>query len=245
MLTDLLCTDNYASFNVKAAHVFGLHTAVYLNEILNITQKAIQKRRLTEGYVTVDRDYVQRRTTLDIAEQLAVDKKLTKVGVLEIAEERPDDIKLNIDNLANLVAAEDAQLLKKVTKLSEVKSVTTAGSKMSQRQRYIQTLKGYITCTNEELLNAYKSWVDGVYANPKGFLSQKAVTSFQRDIDEFAKGDLDLALKVVEIATIRGWKCADWAISEFNKDYAREFYAQYAAPTSAEDRKVELSEEVF
>lgn len=245
MLTDLLCTDNYASFNVKAAHIFGLHTAVYLNEILNITQKAIQKRKLTEGYVTIDRDYIQRRTTLDIAEQLAVDKKLAKVSVIEIASEKPDNIKLNIDTLANLVAVEDAALLKKIAKLSEVKSTTTAGVKMSQRQRTIQSLKGYFVCSNEELLDAYRSWVDGVYASPKGFLSQKAVTLFQREVDDFAKGDLDLALKVVEIATVRGWKCAEWAINEFNKNYARDFYAQYTTPVAVEDRKVELSEEVF
>lgn len=246
MLTDLMCTDNYAMFNVKVANVMGLHAAVYVNEILNITQKAQQKRKVVDGYVTIDRDYVQRRTTIFPEEQISIDKKLVGIGVLSVAENNPDHIQLSVDTLANLVAADDANLLKKVTKLTTVKTVNSSSTKMSMRQRTIQELKDFIQCSNEELLSAYRDWVDGVYANPKGYLSKRAIIVFQRDVDDFARGDLDLALKVVEIATVNGYRCAEWAINIFKKDYAKEFYANYTqtAP-SAPSRSVSLSEEIF
>lgn len=246
MLTDLMCTDNYAMFNIKVANVMGLHAAVYVNEILNITQKAQQKRKIVNGYVTIDRDYVHRRTTIFPEEQISIDKKLVGIGVLLVAEDNPDNIQLSVDTLANLVAADDANLLKKVTKLTEVKSVVQSSTKMSMRQKTILELKDFIKCSNEELLTAYRDWVDGVYANPKGYLSKRAIIVFQRDVDEFARGDLDLALKIIEIATINGWRCAEWAINTFKKDYAKDFYANYAQVVpSAPQRSVSLSDEVF
>lgn len=246
MLTDLMCTDNYAMFNVKVANVMGLHAAVYVNEILNITQKAQQKRKVVDGFVTINRDYVQHRTTIFPEEQISIDKKLVGIGVLSVAEDNPDNIQLSVDALANLVAADDADLLKKVSKLTVVKSVTSSSTKMSMRQKTILELKDFIKCSNEELLAAYKDWVDGVYANPKGYLSKRAIIVFQRDIDEFARGDLDLALKIIEIATINGWRCAEWAINVFKKDYAKDFYANYTQPVpSAPQRSVSLSDEVF
>ena len=85
---------------------------------------------------------------------------------------------MSVDTLANLVAADDANLLKKVTKLTEVKSVVQSSTKMSMRQKTILELKDFIKCSNEELLNAYRDWVDGVYANPKGYLSKRAIIVF-------------------------------------------------------------------
>lgn len=246
MLTDLMCTDNYAMFNVKVANVMGLHAAVYVNELLNITQKAQQKRKVTNGYVTINRDYVQHRTTIFPEEQISIDKKLVGIGVLTIAEDNPDNIQLSVDTLANLVAADDADLLKKVTKLTTIKSVTASSTKMSMRQKTIMELKDFIQCSNEELLAAYRDWVDGVYANPKGYLSKKAIIVFQREVDEFARGDLDLALKIVEIATTHGYRVAEWAINTFKKDYAKDFYARYSTSgVAVPQRSVVLSDEVF
>ena len=246
MLTDLLCSDNYVNFNIKLAHTIGLHSAIYVNELLNISQKAAKKKKLTNDFMIIDRDYIQQRTTLITEEQITIDQKLTKIGVVEISPDSPDMIKLNIDTLTNIAIDDDAKLLGKVAKLTAVKSVTTPGAKLSMRQRNIMALKDSIICSNDELLQAYKDWVDGVYANPKGFLSAKAIAVFQKGIDDFAKGDLDLALKIVEIATINGYRNVDWAINVFQKDYAKDFYRTYT-PVEPNNKpvKVQVSNEVF
>lgn len=246
MLIDLLCTDNYISFNIKVANVVGLHAAIYINELLNINKKAIKKKKITEDFVTVDRNYIQQRTTLIPDEQITIDGKLSAIGVIEVAEGLPDKLKLNIDTLTNIMAEDDAALLKKVSKITTVKSVTIPSTKMSMRQRTILEFKNNLKCSNEELLEAYKGWIDGVYANPRGFLSARAITLFQKGVDEFAKGDLDLALKIVDIATVNGYRNVDWAINVFQKDYAKDFYSKYppmeASPTQ---KRVSLSSEVF
>ena len=40
MLIDLLSTDNLANYNIKIAQVMGLHSAIYINELINISNKA-------------------------------------------------------------------------------------------------------------------------------------------------------------------------------------------------------------
>ena len=52
-------------------------------------------------------------------------------------------------------------------------------------------MKTKINCQNEELRQAYEEWIDGVYANPKGFLSARSISIFQKTVDDFARGDLD------------------------------------------------------
>ena len=50
--------------------------------------------------------------------------------------------------------------------------------------------------------------------NPKiGWLSKLAVTKFVNRTNEYSQGDLDVALKIVEIATIQCYRDCDWAIS--------------------------------
>lgn len=246
MLLDLLCTDNYISFNIKVANSIGLHSAIYVNEILNIMKTAVRKKKIENNFIRVDRDWVAQRTTLPIEEQLAIDKKLAKIDLVVTDAEDPSKIKLNLDVLTNLMAEDDVKIINKVKKVTEVKKGSITG-KQSVRQQTICNLKSYIQCSNEELLEAYRDWVDGVYARPNGFLSKKAIEVFQHGVDAFAKGDLDLALKIIEIATLNGYRVVDWAIEVFKKDYAKSFYAQYStpAPAFANTPAVSVSEEVF
>lgn len=247
MLMDLLCTDNYVKFNIKAANVIGLHAAIYVNELLNITQKAVRKCTTTNSnFVRVDRGYIQQRTTLSPEEQLTLDDKLSKVGVVLKSDSDPDTLQVAVDTLINIVVEEDAAKILRVAKATAVKAISPTVTKMSARQRTIQGYKNSIVCSNAELLEAYRGWIDGVYANPRGFLSSKAITLFQKGVDEFAQGDLDLALKIIDIATINGWRCVDWAINAFNKEYAKSFYAQRAAlPVQSTTNRAQLSDEVF
>ena len=46
MLFDMLSTDMYVSFNCKLAQRIGLHTAIYVTELLNISRKAYLKGKL-------------------------------------------------------------------------------------------------------------------------------------------------------------------------------------------------------
>ena len=69
MLIDLLSTDNLANYNVKIAQVMGLHSAIYINELINISNKATQKNKLvSDKYFILDRKYITKRTNLSVEE---------------------------------------------------------------------------------------------------------------------------------------------------------------------------------
>lgn len=244
MLIDLISTDNMVSYNVKVANIMGLHTAIYLTELINISAKADKKNKLVaDKYFIVDRDYIQKRTTLSMEEQLAIEYKLSKVNVLQKAEGASDTIYIDITQLANIISSEDTSFLGKVTKLTEVKTTSVPGVKQTVKQKQIAEMKGYITITHPELKDALEGWVEGVYARPNGFLSKKAVTIFQREVDNFAKGDLDKALKVVEIATVGGFRDASWAINDFNDKYAASFATRPIVNNA--NRRPNVLDEVF
>lgn len=245
MLCDFLSMDNYVSFNSQLASIIGLHSAIYVSELINITRKATLKNKLTDNkYITVDREYITNRTTITLDEQYEIDKKLNKVGLVDLSD-NPDIISIDLSTLVNLATSNDEDLIGKVNKLTKIKS--TSGSKMTQRQHMFESLKAGIHHDNAELEQAYKDWVDGVCANPKGFLSKKAISVFQAAVDQYSERNLDVALKIIEIATINGYRDATWAINVFEKDYKAQFFKQYQPQNimATQRQKQVLSDEVF
>ena len=79
-------------------------------------------------------------------------------------------------------------------------------------------MKLNIVTNNSELRSAYISWIDAVYEKD-GFMTKQAVVSAQAKVDEFSNRNLDIALKVLEIASISGYRDITWAINAYNRDY--------------------------
>lgn len=249
MLIDLISSDNYVSYNIHLANTVGLHSAIYIAELEKLTAYAIRETKLVDGFVPINRQQVKLDTCLAEEEQLAIDKKLEKINLISKNENDTNMLKVNNPLLVSLFNGTDEKILDKITKMTEVKGSTVASiGKGTQRQQQCNMLKSKIICSNEELLAAYKDWVDGVYANPRGFLSVRAIDIFQKAIDDFAKGNLDLALKIIDIATVNGYRDAQWAINAFNKDYADSFKKQFSTaikePVKVK-KNITISEDVF
>ena len=217
MLIDMINVNNYGSYNRVMAQMFGLSAAVYCNELISIYQKAMSKNKMINGdYFLLDRNYVCKQTTLTNEEQLVIDEKWSKVGLLSKNVDNPNIIKLDIDMLVALMSGEDKESIEQITKKVKLKS--KAAEKETKRSIAIKTLKDSIICTNYELLTALREWVDGIYANPNGYLSTTAIRAFQSTLNDYTKGDLDMALSIVKIATIQGYKDCGWAINVYEKD---------------------------
>jgi hypothetical protein len=71
------------------AEILGLHPAIYLSELMNINDKAIRKDKVNDSSFILDRDYVSKRTTLSVDEQLDVESNLIKLGIVD----KPNDDK--------------------------------------------------------------------------------------------------------------------------------------------------------
>lgn len=244
MLIDLLCTDNYVSYNVKLAHLLGLNTSIYLTELLNINTKAIQKQKMTDDFFTVDRKYITLRTTMSIDEQKRIEDQLLEIGILNRSDVKDSTMSLNITLLTSLLMSTDEKLIEKIKKIS-VKSKNNSEGKITKRQAQANALKQYIKCENQELKQAYLDWIDGVYANPNGFLSKRSIEIFQKTIDDFSQRNLDLALQIITIATVNGYRDATWAINLYMKEHNISYRIPAASVTVNTPQKIAVSEEVF
>lgn len=217
MLIDVLNSYNYISFNIDAASILGLNAAVYCAEVLNIYKKASIKKKLIDGdYFKLDRGYISNRTSLTIEDQLKVEANLSKIGLITKQVDNPDNIKIDVELYASIISSEDKKLIKDIS--SKVKIKDPKGVKMTQRHMIQEALKKGIVCSNDELLSALKDWVDAIFTNPNNYLSKKTIEMFQNTLSDYTKGDLDLALRLVKIATIQGWKDCEWAIKSYEQD---------------------------
>jgi len=217
MLIDILNSNNYISYNITIAQIYGLKAAIYVSELLNIYKKVQIKNKFVDGdYINVNRKYVFQRTTLTIEEQLVVEQNLMKLDIIKKHADNEDVIKFDFEKLVSLAITDD---LKKIKEISDkVSTDKPKGIRESKRNRTKQLLKDGIICPNYELLTALRNWIDCIYAGPNGYLSKTAVDEFVKGMNEYSKGNLDVSLKLVKIASIQGYKNIDFAIAVYEKD---------------------------
>ena len=211
MLIELLSSSNYVNFNIKLAQILGLKPAIYLSQIMDINEKAIRKNKVDNNYFTIDRKYIESRTTLTKEEQASIEKDLLNIGILEKDAEKKNTISLNITMLTSIMMTPDEDLLKDISSLSKAK-------KKTKSEIIEEHLKNNVLTTNTELRDAYYEWIESVLAK-KGAMTKAAVIHAQPTLDTFSNRNLDVALKVLEIASIHGYEDINWAINSYNKDF--------------------------
>jgi hypothetical protein len=213
MLIDLISMSNYGYYNIQIANMLGLETAVYLGILLDINSKAIRKNKITDNYFTVDRKYITSRTTLNEDKQVAIEKTLKDIGILTISEESKNSFNINISALYTIIGEDDSTVIKDIKKI-----VSKKANSRSKADAIKDTLKANIVTSNEELRMAYCDWIDAVYAK-QGWMSKKSVVSAQTLIDDFADHNLDVALKIIEIASINGYRDMEWALNNYKQNF--------------------------
>jgi hypothetical protein len=232
--------DNYASYNIKVAEIFGLHPAIYLSELMNINEKAVRKSKITgEETFTIDRKYIEKRTTLSKAEQLKIDQSFKEIGLLKVDNDNQNTMSLDITVLTTIMSG-GKPLIK------ELKLITAKTSKNKRTKDEVikDELKNHIQTTNPELYSAYCDWIDAVYAK-QGWMSARSVKVAQKDIDDYSDRNLDVALKIIDIAATRGYREMEWAINVYKQDYEPTFRLKYTKQAPEFRSSNDLSEEVF
>lgn len=212
MLLDLLSTDMSVSYNVKLAHRIGLHTSIYVTELINIFRKATKKNKIVDDkFFKVDRDYVELRTTLSKDEQRELDNALKGINVVNISSKSKDVISIDIEELSKLVLDDDANKIEGSIK-AQLKKKT-----LTKKEAIVKNLKDCVATTNEELREAYYEWIDDTYSR-NGWMSIASVREAQRAIDSYSGKDLDIALDILHIASTNGYKDIMWAIDRYEKN---------------------------
>lgn len=243
MLIELLSSSNYVNFNIKLAQILGLKPAIYLSQLMDINEKAIRKNKVDNNYFTIDRKYIESRTTLTKDEQSSIEKDLLNIGILEKDTEKKNTISLNITMLTSIMMTPDEDLLKDISSLSKSKKKKTKSEVIEEH------LKDNILTTNNELRSAYYEWIESVLTK-KGAMTKAAVIHAQPTLDKFCNRNLDVALKVLEIASIHGYEDINWAINSYNKDFKVNYNVSDSASKSKASTFVpttrsRMSDEIF
>lgn len=213
MILNLVQPNNNNTYNITLAHTIGLSSAVYCNELLNILGQVTKKNKFDEdGYFKLDRNYMFRRTTLSIADQLSIDSSLSKINLIQ--KKSDDVIKLDVQLLCDIMANDDVNINKEINLKTVVKESDEA--KELKRESRKNNVKKNITCTDLDLKKALENWVDALYEIRKG-PSKQAVLDFMNTLINYSD-EVDVALEIVRIATVNGYRECKWAINVYEKD---------------------------
>ena len=193
--------------NKRLVKLAGFEVAAYWAELQSILKQVVKKQTADErGFFTLDRDFMERETTLTVTKQLKCDEKLISLGVLLKDPEDPNRLCISVQGMVEVITDEDTTKLKKSGKTSaDAKAAKIAGIKA--------TMKKAILEDDLELRAAYERWIDGMIDAANCKFTKAVVQLFEKTVTEYTK-DRALRLKIIEIATVNSYRDATWAINK-------------------------------
>lgn len=192
--------------NKRLIKLAGFEVAAYWAELQSILKQVVKKGTADErGFFTLDRDYVERETTLSLNKQLKCDEKLIGLGVMLKDSKDPNRISIAVNGMVAVITEEDTTKLKKSTAVKkDEKAAKIAGIKA--------TMKKAIVEDNLELRAAYERWIEGMVDAQNCKFTKAVVQLFEKTVTQYT-ADKALRLKIIEIATVNSYKDATWAIN--------------------------------
>lgn len=195
--------------NKKLVKIAGFEVAAYWAELQSILKQVVKKGTADEhGFFTLDREYVERETTLTVTKQLKCDEKLLSLGVMLKDPENPNRISIAVNGMVAVITEEDTtKLTKKSANSADAKAAKVAGIKA--------TMKKAIFETDVDLRAAYERWVDGMVDAANCKFTKAVVQLFEQTVTNYTP-DKAKRLRIIEIATVNSYKDAEWAISRLS-----------------------------
>ena len=161
-----------------------------------------------QGFFVLDREFVERETTLTVSKQLKCDDKLMGLGVMLKDMENPNKIAIAVNGMVAVITDEDTTKLKKSSAVKkDEKAAKVAGIKA--------TMKKAILETDPEVKAAYERWVEGMVDAANCRFTKAVVQLFEKTVTEYTT-DKDTRIKIIEIATTNSYKDATWAINRLS-----------------------------
>lgn len=193
--------------NKKLIKLTSFEVAAYWAELQSILKQVVKKGTADEkGFFTLDRDFMEKETTLTLTKQLKCDEKLIAMGVALKDPDDPNRLAISVENMIEIITDEDTKKLRKSSRTTKAdeKAAKVAGIK--------STLKRAILEDDIELRAAYERWVDGMVDAQNCRFTKAVIQVFEQTVTGYTK-DKALRLKIIEIATTNSYKDATWAIN--------------------------------
>ena len=200
--------------NKRLVKMAGFEVAAYWAELQSILKQVVKKQTMDErGFFPLDRDFMERETTLTISKQLKCDEKLLSLGVMLKDPEDPNKISIAVNGMVAVITDEDTTKLKKTSAVKkDDKAAKISGIKA--------TMKKAILDTDYNTRLAYERWIDGMIDAQNCRFTKAVVQLFEKTVTEYTQ-DRDTRIKIIEIATTNSYKDATWAINRLSSTPSR------------------------
>ena len=195
--------------NKRLVKIAGFEVAAYWAELQSILKQVVKKKTADErGFFPLDRDFMERETTLTVAKQLKCEEQLITMGVIMKDTDNPNRLAISVENMIEIITNEDTKKLKKTSAVKkDEKAAKIAGIKANMKKALIET--DYNTRI------AYERWVDGMIDAANCRFTKAVVQLFEKTVTEYTQ-DRDTRIKIIEIATTNSYKDATWAINKLS-----------------------------
>lgn len=196
--------------NKKLIKLTNFEVAAYWAELQSILKQVVKKHTADEhGFFNLDRDYLERETTLTLAKQLKCEEKLIAMGVLQKDLNNPNRLAISVTNMVEIITDEDTKKLRKTSAVNkDTKAAKVAAIK--------ETMKKALLETDPEIRAAYARWIEGMIDAANCRFTKAVVQLFEKTVTAYTT-DKQYRLKIIEIATINSYRDATWAINKLSK----------------------------
>ena len=195
--------------NKRLVKLAGFEVAAYWAELQSVLKQVVKKQTMDEqGFFLLDRNYIERETTLTVNKQLKCEEELIELGALLRDAENPNRIAIGVNAMVAVITGEDTTKLKKSRKSS-------ADEKAAKIEGIKATMKKALVETDPEVRAAYERWVDGMIDAANCRFTKAVVQVFEKTITEYTTNKA-IRLKIIEIATTNSYKDATWAINKLD-----------------------------
>ena len=193
--------------NKRLIKIAGFDVAAYWAELQSILKQVVKKQTADEfGFFTLDRDYVERETTLTLTKQLKCEAKLIEMGVMAKDPDNPNRITIGVNSMIELITDEDTKKLRKTKAVKDAaKTAKLEGMKLNMKKALVET--------DQELRAAYELWIDGMIDAQNCRFTRAVVQLFEQTVSSYTN-DKSIRLKIIEIATVNSYRDATWAINK-------------------------------
>lgn len=198
--------------NKRLVKLAGFEVAAYWAELQSVLKQVVKKQTMDEqGFFLLDRNYIERETTLTVNKQLKCEEELIELGALLRDAENPNRIAIGVNAMVAVITGEDTTKLKKSRKSS-------ADEKAAKIEGIKSTMKKALVETDPEVRAAYERWIDGMIDAANCRFTKAVVQVFEKTITEYTTNKA-IRLKIIEIATTNSYKDATWAINKLDSRF--------------------------
>lgn len=192
--------------NKKLIKLAGFEVAAYWAELQSILKQVVKKHTADEqGFFNLDREYLERETTLTVAKQFKCEEKLLGLGVIAKDPNEPNKLAISVSTMIEVITNEDTTKLKKTSAVKkDIQAAKIAGMKA--------TMKKAILEPDVDLRFAYERWIDGMIDAKNCRFTKAVVQLFEKTVTDYTTSK-DVRLKIIEIATVNSYRDATWAIN--------------------------------